>query len=317
MNSILFVDDEHSVLRALERTFQESGLRVLTADSAEKALDLIGREDIAVVVSDNMMPGMNGIDLLARVRTFSPDSVRIMMTAYADLSTAIDAINRSEAFRFVIKPWSNNELLTVVEEAVNRYEVTRSLRGGDEGRYRAISQAIELKDPYTRGHCDRVADYATSLAERLGIDDLLIRDIRFGSWLHDCGKIGVPEVILNFKGPLSKKDFEIVKRHPLLGSEVARQACMSPVVINIILSHHERYDGLGYPAGLKGEQIPLEARIVSIADVFDALYSDRPYRNAYQAADVLLILREMTGTFLDPHLMECFWPIAEEYVCHE
>lgn len=310
MNSVLFVDDEHAVLRSLERVFGESGLRVLTADAAETALDLLEREEISVVVSDNMMPGMNGIELLARIRTLSPDTVRVMMTAHADLATAISAINRSEAFRFVTKPWSNDELLTVVNQAVERYEVVRSLREGDEGRYRSIAQTIELKDPYTRGHCDRVADYATSLAKGVGLEEPVIRHIRFGSWLHDCGKIGVPEAILNFEGRLALDQFELVKQHPLWGSEVARQARMSQTVINIILYHHERYDGLGYPAGLKGEQIPLEARIVGIVDAFDALFSDRPYRKAYQAAEVLRIMREMTGTFFDPHLMECFMPIA-------
>lgn len=314
MNSALFVDDEHSVLRALERVFQNSMLRVLTVDSAEKALDLMGHEEIAVVVSDNMMPGMNGIDLLTRVRTLSPDTVRIMMTAYADLPTAIAAINKSEAFRFVTKPWSNDELLAIVNEAVERYVAVRGLRDGNEGRYRSIAQAIELKDPYTRGHCDRVAGYAISLAEVLGLDDTMIRDIRFGSWLHDCGKIGIPEGILNFEGRLSGDQFELVKQHPLWGSEVARQACMSQTVINIILHHHERYNGLGYPAGLKGEHIPLEARIVGIADAFDALYSDRPYRKAYTAVDVLRIMEEMTGNFFDPYLMEFFMPIAER-VC--
>jgi putative two-component system response regulator len=311
MTTVLFVDDEHSVLRALERAFQESGLRVLTADSAEKALQLVGHEEVAVVVSDYMMPQMNGIELLTRIRSLSPDTVRVMMTAHADLPTAIAAINRSEAFRFITKPWSNDELLVIVDEAAERYEVVRSLREGNESRYRSIAQTIELKDAYTRGHCDRVAEYATLLAEELGLADTLIRDIRFGSWLHDCGKIGVPEVILNFEGRLAIEQFELVKQHPLWGSEVARQARMSQAVINIILHHHERFDGLGYPAGLKGEQIPLEARIVGIADVLDALYSDRPYRKAHMGADVLRILGEMSGTFFDPQLMEVFMPIAE------
>lgn len=317
MNTVLFVDDEQSLLRAVEREFRESGLRVLTAGSAEMALEIIGSEEIAVVVSDNMMPGMSGIDLLTRVRALSPDTVRVMMTAYADLRTAIDAINRCEAFRFVTKPWTNDDLLAVVNEALARYEVVRDLRGGDETRYRSIAQAIELKDPYTRGHCDRVAEYATGLAQVRGLPDTLIRDIRFGSWLHDCGKIGVPEAILNFEGRLQIDQFELIKQHPLWGSEVARQARMSETVVNIILYHHERYDGSGYPGGLEGERIPLEARIVAIADVFDALYTDRPYRKAYAGPEVLNIMREMAGAFLDPRLMELFMPIAERTVCHE
>lgn len=310
-NTVLFVDDELSILHAMERTFQESGLRVLTANSAEEALQILESSELAVIVSDNLMPGMNGIELLTRIRILSPNTVRVMMTAYADLKMAVDAINKSEVFRFVTKPWANDDLISVVNEGITRYQVVRDLKEGDETRFRSIAQAIELKDPYTRGHCDRVAEYAVSLAEALGLSGALVRDIRFGGWLHDCGKIGIPEVILNYEGRLQAEQYELVKQHPIWGSEVARQACMSPTVINIILYHHERFDGKGYPVGLKGDQIPIEARIVAIADVLDAQYSDRPYRKAYTGQEVLENLREMTGGFFDPRLMEIFMPIAE------
>ena len=311
MNSVLFVDDEPSILRSVVRTFHDADLRILTVDSGEKALEILGQENIAVVVSDNRMPGMSGIDLLARVRTITPDTVRIMMTAYADLQTAVAAINSSEVFRFVIKPWDNDYLIAVVNEGVTRYGVVRDLQAGDESRYLSIAQAIELKDPYTRGHCDRVANYAVGLAEALGLPETTVREIRFGSWLHDCGKIGVPEAILNHGGRLAVDQFEIVKQHPFWGSEVARQARMSATIVNIILHHHERYDGTGYPSGLRGGHIPIEARIVSIADVFDALHTDRPYRKAYEGAQVLSVMRDLTGSFFDPSLMEVFMPIAE------
>jgi putative two-component system response regulator len=312
MNSVLFVDDEPSILRSVERTFHDADLRLLTAESGERALEILGQEEIAVVVSDNRMPGMSGIDLLTRVRMLSPDTVRIMMTAFADLETAIAAINNSEVFRFVTKPWDNDNLITVVNEGVTRYRVIRELQEGDESRYLSIAQAIELKDPYTRGHCDRVANYAVCLSEALGLPETFNREIRFGSWLHDCGKIGVPEAILNYGGRLPADQFELVKQHPLWGSEVARQARMSRTIINIILHHHERYDGSGYPVGLKGDHIPIEARIVSIADVFDALSTDRPYRKAYEGVRVLSVMQECTGSFFDPHLMEIFMPIAEK-----
>ncbi|MGD0585038.1 MAG: HD domain-containing phosphohydrolase [Oryzomonas sp.] len=314
MNTVLIVDDEPSILRSVERTFRDADLRILTADSGEQALEILGQENIAVVVSDNRMPGMSGIDLLTRVRAISPDTVRIMMTAFGDLQTAIAAINTSEVFRFVTKPWDNDDLITAVNEGVTRYHVVRELREGNESCYLSIAQAIELKDPYTRGHCDRVANYAVSLSEALGLSETVIREIRFGSWLHDCGKIGVPEAILNYGGRLSVDKFELVKQHPIWGSEVARLARMSGTIVNIILHHHERYDGSGYPAGLIGDRIPIEARIVSIADVFDALHSDRPYRKAYEGEQVLSVMQEFNGSFFDPHLMEIFMPIAEK-VC--
>jgi response regulator RpfG family c-di-GMP phosphodiesterase len=314
MNTVLFVDDEPSILRSVERTFHDADLRILTADSGEQAVEILRQEKIAVVVSDNRMPGMTGIDLLTMVRTISPDTVRIMMTAFADLQTAIAAINTSEVFRFVTKPWNNDNLIAVIYEGLTRYRVVKELQEGDESRYLSIAQAIELKDPYTRGHCDRVASYAVTLSEALGLSKTVIREIRFGSWLHDCGKIGVPEAILNYGGRLPADQFELVKQHPLWGSEVARQARMSGTIVNIILHHHERYDGLGYPAGLRGDHIPIEARIVSIADVFDALHTDRPYRKAYEGAYVLSVMHESTGSSFDPRLMEIFMPIAEK-VC--
>ena len=171
---------------------------------------------------------------------------------------------------------------------------------------------MELKDPYTKGHCDRVAHYAVRLAQAVGLSGEIINDIKHGSWLHDCGKIGVPEGILNYPGRLSEDDMETVMQHPRWGSEVARQARMPDTVINIILYHHERFNGQGFPSGLKGEHIPLEARIVAIADVFDAIYSDRPYRKAYNFDQAREIMREMTETHFDPRLMQLFLPIVEE-----
>jgi len=235
-----------------------------------------------------------------------------MMTAYADLSIAIDAINKSEAYRFVTKPWNNQDLMNVIDEALMRYQLVQSLVSDDETLYLSLAQTVELKDPYTKGHCDRVALYATSLARAAGLSNDFINDIKHGSWLHDCGKIGVPEEVLNYPGRLSEENLETVMQHPRWGSEVARQARMSETVINVILYHHERYDGYGYPSGLKGEQIPIEARVVAIADVFDALYSDRPYRKAFEFARVIEIMGEMTATHFDPRLMELFLPISEE-----
>jgi response regulator RpfG family c-di-GMP phosphodiesterase len=313
VRTVLFVDDEQSIRNAIERMYLErDDVRCLFAASGQEGLEILAREEVWVVVSDYLMPGMRGIDFLSKVKGVRPDSVRIMMTAYADLSVAIDAINKSEAYRFVTKPWNNRELMDTVDEALLRYQLIQSLRCEDETVYLSLAQAVELKDHYTKGHCDRVACYATSLARAAGLNDALINDIKHGSWLHDCGKIGVPEVVLNFPGSLTEAEMDTVMQHPLWGSEVARQAHMSDTVINIILYHHERFDGKGYPSGLEAGHIPVESRIVAIADVFDALYSDRPYRKAYDFDQVLEIMTEMTVTHFDPHLMELFRPIAEE-----
>lgn len=313
MRTVLFVDDEQSIRNAIERMYLErDDVRCLFASSGQEGLEILGREDVWVVVSDYLMPGMRGVEFLSKSKVVCPDTVRIMMTAYADLSIAIDAINKSEAYRFVTKPWNNKELMDTVDEALMRYQLIKSLESNDETVYLSLAQTVELKDPYTKGHCDRVARYAVALAQAAGLSDGMITDIKHGSWLHDCGKIGVPEAVLNSPGNLSEDDFETIMQHPRWGSEVARQARMSETVINIILYHHERFDGKGYPSGLAAERIPIEARIVAIADVFDALYSDRPYRKAYDFDRTVEILYEMTEAHFDPHLIELFRPIAEE-----
>jgi putative nucleotidyltransferase with HDIG domain len=234
------------------------------------------------------------------------------MTAHADLKTAIDAINISEAFRFFIKPWDNDELKVLLLEALERTRVIRDLAQCEEDTIGSIAQTIELKDPYTRGHCDRVAEFATTLALRFGLSEERIKHIRYGGWLHDCGKIGVPEAVLNFPGHLDESGMKIIHRHPLWGAEVARQAGLPTEVVNTILYHHEKYDGTGYPHGLKGEEITLEARIVTIADVFDSLRTRRSYRVACTSDQTRKIMLEMTESFFDPQLMGLFQEIAEE-----
>jgi response regulator RpfG family c-di-GMP phosphodiesterase len=313
MRTVLFVDDEQPIRSALERMYLErDDVRCLFAASGQEGLEIMEQETVWVVVSDYLMPSMRGIEFLSKVKARWPHTIRIMMTAYADLSIAVDAINKSEAFRFVTKPWNNQELMETVDEALMRYQLVQSLVNEDETVYLSLAQTVELKDPYTKGHCDRVARYAVSLAKALGLDNGQLEEIKHGSWLHDCGKIGVPERVLNYPGKLTEDDMEAVMQHPRWGSEVARQAHMSETVVNVILYHHERFDGAGYPSGLKGSAIPIEARIVAIADVFDALYSDRPYRNAYSLDRVLEIMQEMTATHFDPELVRTFLPLAEQ-----
>ncbi|HEX2709301.1 MAG TPA: response regulator, partial [Candidatus Deferrimicrobium sp.] len=184
-NAVLLVDDEANILNALARLFLDRDVRVLRAGTGEEALGIVRREPVAVIVSDNLMPGMRGVELLSRVRDLSPDTVRVLLTGYADLPTAIEAINRGEVFRFHVKPWVDEEIVRTVEEGVRRYQLVRSLRHGDEAALRSIAQTIELKDPYTRGHCDRVAAFSLKIAEALHLPEGTQRAIKHGSWLHD------------------------------------------------------------------------------------------------------------------------------------
>jgi response regulator RpfG family c-di-GMP phosphodiesterase len=196
-NSVLFVDDEVNILHALRRLFVDYHLNIVTAESAFKAMDILKYTDISVIVCDNFMPGMKGIYFLEKAKLISPDSVKIMMTAHADLSVAVDAINKGEVYKVVTKPWDDEELKNTMLDALDRFNIIHSMRNASEGALLSLAQTIELKDPYTRGHCERVAQYAVAVAIALGFKEEQKRDLRCGSYLHDCGKIGVPEAILN------------------------------------------------------------------------------------------------------------------------
>ena len=305
-NTVLLVVDDANTLNALARLFLNRDARVLRAGSGVEALGIVGREPVAVVVSDDLMPGMRGVELLSRVRDLSPDTVRVLLTETADLPAAAEAIARGEVSRFQVKPWVDEEIVRTVEEGLWRYRMVRSLRHGDEATLHSIAETIELRDPYTRGHCDRMAAIALKIAEGLSLPEETRRAIRLGSWLHDCGKINVPEAILNRPGKLSTADFEVVRKHPEWGAEVGRLANLPEEVINIILYHHERFDGRGYPTGAKGTEIPLEARLIAVADIFDAMSSDRPYAKGCEREEVMRVMGVLRGAALDPELVDIF-----------
>jgi response regulator RpfG family c-di-GMP phosphodiesterase len=304
--TVLFVDDNKLLLEIVGDIFRDEGLRILTACSAMEALDYLRREDVAVIVSDNYMPEMNGLELLSSLKQVSPDTVKVLMTAYADLPTALVAINQSEVFRYVLKPWEPHEMLAVVRESLSRHHLLLSMRREDESVLRSLAQAIELKDPLTRGHCDRVCVYAMMISEAMQLPKETLRQIKYGSWLHDCGKIGVSESILNGDRDLTREEFEVMKKHSFWGADVACKAALSEVAQNIIHFHHEHYDGTGYPTGIGGADIPLEARVVAVADVFDALSTDRPYRLKYSMEEALDIITQMRGKALDPEIVDVF-----------
>ena len=304
--TVLFVDDEEVILNCMQTLFAEKDLKIITESNPRNALDLIRENEVAVIVSDHNMPEMTGIELLSRVRNISPDTTKILLTGMTDFQVAVDAINTGEVFRFILKPWKSDDLIQTVEEAILHYQMSIALKKADEATLISLAQTIELKDPYTKGHCDSVGRYALLIADQLGLAEGTKQEIKYGSWLHDCGKIGVPEAILNYPGKLNEQEMKIIKKHPEWGADVARRAQLSNTIVNVILHHHEAYDGSGYPYGLKGELIPLEARIVSLADVYDALTSDRPYRKAHSPEEAAEIMASMKGKVFDPNIAETF-----------
>jgi response regulator RpfG family c-di-GMP phosphodiesterase len=305
-HAVLFVDDEVNILNSLQRLFDDTPFQTLTALNAADAVEMLKNNEVSVIVSDNRMPKMTGVEFLQKAKEISPDSVRILLTGYADMQAAIDAINKGEVYKFITKPWDDEELKEIVSNAASRYNIVSSLKRADRSAILSLAQTIELKDSYTKGHCDRVGEYSLSIAEGLELPKEMQTHIMYGSWLHDCGKIGVPEAILNFGGSLSNEQMDIIKKHPQWGADVARLARFSPAVVNIILHHHERYDGTGYPFGLKGDKIPVEARIAAVADTYDALTSARPYRTAFSSEKAMEIMIRSKGSHLDPDIVDMF-----------
>jgi putative nucleotidyltransferase with HDIG domain len=305
-DTVLFVDDEANTLQSINRIFADVDMQVLNAANADEALEVFNKKKVSVIVTENSIAGMSGVDLLSEVRKRSPDTLKILMTGQADLPTAVDAINRGEVFRFVLKPWNDKTLMQIVGEAIDRYNMVQSMKNLDRDTLISLVQSIELKDPYTRGHSERVCKYASLIADKLGLSDQTKKYIEFGSWLHDCGKIDLPEKIMAKKGPLEREEYDLVKNHPRWGADVARQAQLAPEIIDIIHYHHERFDGSGYPVGLKETDIPLEARIMTVADVFDALMSDRAYRRKFGIDKTMEIMAQMKGNVLDPEILDIF-----------
>jgi putative two-component system response regulator len=309
--TVLFVDDERSYLAYTSGIFENRGLNILTASSAAEAITIVEEQAVAVVVSDNEMPGMRGIELLARIKEISPHTVKIMMTGSADLATTLAAINSGEVFRFVLKPWKKADMLHAVKDGLRRYRVLQSIKREDEFILHSLAQTIELKDSSTKGHCDRVATLALQLAQAMGVSEESQQEIRYGSWLHDCGKIGVPEAILNAPRALTAEEFKVIMKHPEWGADVVRKANLSQTVQEIVLFHHERYDGKGYPYGVDGNRIPLEAQIVSAADICDALCMDRPYRRGFTPEQLMETLTAMRGLNLAAPLVDALLGILK------
>jgi putative two-component system response regulator len=334
MERVLVVDDEKDCRFALADALASKGFEPAVAENGQAALRQIQRDPSAygLVYTDLRMPEIGGLELVEQVSGLNRTIVNVLLTGYADSTNAVAAM-RAGAFDFLAKPFTLGELEMSLARAMDRrrmllqHEQDRvrlqqllekseaekkyllahheeELRRIFVSSVRAHARSIEAKDEYTGGHCDRVERYAELLARQHGgFDEKWIFDLRVASILHDIGKIGVRGTILCKPAALTKDEFEEIRTHPAVGGRIVRTlyGCnVEPAVRH----HHERYDGKGYPNGLKGERIPLESRLILIADTFDAMTSDRPYRRAMSTNEALEEIRRNAGTQFDPALVE-------------
>jgi putative nucleotidyltransferase with HDIG domain len=269
------------------------------------------------------MPGMTGIELLKRTSEFRPHMVRMILTGYTDISALVDAINCGQVYKYVTKPWSNDDLRLTVERALEHYETNKSrhelelankrlsvrLRDMTSAVVRSISDALEAKDEHVYGHARRVSGYAVATGRRMRLDGAQLEQISLAAVLHDIGKIGTPDAILLKPTAFTDEERAIMQMHPERGARMLAGVPEMEDVAAVIRHHHEHWDGSGYPEGLSGEQIPLASRIIHVADTYDAMTSPRPFRAAFDHEAAVARLREMSGTSFDPEVVHAFYEL--------
>lgn len=324
MTRILVVDDEETIRLALRKFLRSRGYEVEIASSGDHALQILEKESFALMLCDVRMPGMTGVQIVPQAIERDQDLAIIMLTAVNDAATATEVLS-SGAMDYLMKPVELADLQQAVDRALHkrlelmeqrrldkliREEValrTAELEREKESlRLMSISiaetliNAMEAKDLYLRGHSQRVAELAGQLAQELGLEEKVCEDLRVAGRLHDVGKIGISEAILNKPGRLTADEFEHVKQHVRIGLDILAPLFHIKQPLKYVEHHHERWDGVGYPLGLSGEAIPLGARILCAADTFDALTSKRAYREPLEPLAALDHLRVDAGKQFDP-----------------
>jgi len=324
---ILVIDDDMSAREALRMVLKDRYAVALASD-AEAGLDYLRKENFDLVILDIRMPRMDGITALKEIKKISPETEVMLLTAYASLETARDAV-RYGAFDYLIKPFDKDDLLKVVRKGLqkrfagysNKVEqehlrirtslleeqiakAKSDLIASFEGTINALLLAIDAKDSYTNAHSRRVSDLSCEIAKRLGLGSAVIEGLKHASLIHDIGKIGIDESILRKQGSLTVEEYEVMKKHPEIGVRIVSAVPFLEEAIPVILYHHERYDGMGYPNGLKGKDIPLSARIVAVADAIDAMLRSRPYRGYLPEEIIKKELKDNSGTQFDPVIVD-------------
>ena len=309
---ILIVDDEEDNLALLYRTLRGK-YSITKANSAIAALEILKNEQYDCILSDHKMPLMDGVEFLKRVYDIQPKTMRLLVTAYSDVKILIDAINYAKIYRYIKKPYSPDELLMIVDNALETYQLKldnenliQDLKELFSGTVKAIIEALDAKDSFTLGRSRRVAFYALKIVNKMALTHTEASKIELAGLLHDIGMIGVAEEILNKTQKLTEEEFEKIKMHVQYSVKILEDIKQLYEITEIIKYHHEYYNGCGYPFGLKGEEIPLGSRIIAIADAYDSMVSNRAYRNSLTSEQAVEILKQGAGKQFDPNLVQIF-----------
>ncbi len=331
----MVVDDEEAICNAIRRFLLQQGYEALTASSGEEALEMLQRHKVTAILLDVNLPGMSGVDLVPRIVEMEPHVAILMLTAVNDATAAALCMQRG-AMDYLTKPIDLPHLRRAIQRAlqqrhamvegqqINRWlkeEVavrTAELRLERANLERislatleALINALEAKDPYLRGHSARVADMAATVAAEMGRSDEEVETVRTRGRLHDIGKIGIREEILNKQGPLTDEEYEHVKQHVVVGSQILAPLVHLGEVIAFVRSHHERWDGGGYPDRLVAQAIPWGARVIGTVEIYDALTTSRPYQEKMAPAIAVERMRELVGSVLDPDVHVALAAVVE------
>jgi putative two-component system response regulator len=311
--TVLIADDQASNRELMEELLSSQGFRVITAPDGSTALQMLSRIQTDLVVLDVLMPGMSGLEVCEKIKA-NPDTYLIpviLTTSLSDKQDRIDGI-RVGADDFLTRPVDRTELLARVRSLLKLKLRTDELERAEAVLF-TLARSIEGKDPYTHGHCERLADFSARLGEHLGLPEEQIIALRRGGVVHDIGKIAVPDAILLKPARLSEDEWKLIREHPVVGERICAPLKSFRTVLPIIRHHHERFDGSGYPDGLRGESIPITARVLQIVDVYDALTTERPYKHAFSITEALQTMKEeVSRGWWDPVIFDQFERLARD-----
>lgn len=311
--TILVADDQVPNRELLDELLSAQGYKVITVEDGAQALDCLSKTPVDLVLLDVMMPRLNGFEVCQRIKS-TPDTDLIpviLITALSGKQDRIDGI-KAGADDFLTRPVDRSELLARVRSLVKLKFRTDELERAEAVLF-SLARSIEGKDPYTHGHCERLAEYSASLGAHLGLPEEQITALRRAGVVHDIGKIAVPDSILLKPSSLTPDEWKLVREHPALGERICSPLKSFRLVLPIIRHHHEKFDGSGYPDGLRGEDIPITARVLQIVDVYDALTTVRPYKPAFSVTDAMQTMKqEVARGWWDPRIFQQFEQLARD-----
>lgn len=322
---IIVVDDEQGIVDSLSIFLKRSGYDFTGLTNPLEAIERVRNEHFDMMILDFMMDPIHGDEVVEEIRKFNKDLYILLLTGHKDLAPPLETIKRLEIQGYCEKSDKFDQLLLLIESGIKSIEqmntiktINKQLHDKNEELERAyldtigiLRQTVEAKDPYTRGHSDRVSEYSVLIGKKLGLDEKTLHILKIGGLFHDIGKIGIPDSILLKESKLSDEEYSQIKNHPMIGVHMLGDAAIFTDILPIVKHHHERYDGRGYPSQLVGDDIPYVVRIAAVADTFDAMTSKRSYRDSLPIDVVRAEIERCSGTQFDPNIAKVFLDIMD------